>query len=365
MMTSKERLIAALDRKPLDRLPVTTHDLQKYFLNKYMGGCSDYEFYTQMGMDPVKVVVDWNWAPENVENWRIEKEILPDPQYHTIRYYFHTPAKTLTMVTQSNGYTTWVMEHMLKDKNDIEVLERYVPVPTANKELIQKAAIEYPDCLIRGCVPCLTLEGQPGCWQEFVQLYGTMEAILETYEDPDWVKELLGVLQRKKLPYIDSLEGCPYDILELGGGAASTTVISPSIFEEFVAPYDTPIIERMHEKGQRVAYHTCGGMMPILEQLAAMKPNALETFTPASMGGDADLAEAKRRIGDKVCMIGGFDQGHYYIDCTPEETRKYVRKCFEEAGEGGGYILSPSDHFFDADPELIRAYADEALKCVY
>jgi hypothetical protein len=42
-----------------------------------------------------------------------------------------------------------------------------------------------------------------------------------------------------------------------------------------------------------------------------------------------------------------------------------VRHCFEAAGEGGGFILSPSDHFFDADPNLVRAYADEGRKCVY
>ena len=64
-------------------------------------------------------------------------------------------------------------------------------------------------------------------------------------------------------------------------------------------------------------------------------------------------------------MIGGFDQFHYFNGCTPEETRKYVRKCFEEAGEGGGFILSPSDHFFQAEKELIRAFAQEAIACKY
>lgn len=64
-------------------------------------------------------------------------------------------------------------------------------------------------------------------------------------------------------------------------------------------------------------------------------------------------------------MIGGFDQVHHLRGCTPEETRAAVRKCFEEAGANGGYILSPSDHFFDADLELIQAYADEAKRCVY
>ena len=50
---------------------------------------------------------------------------------------------------------------------------------------------------------------------------------------------------------------------------------------------------------------------------------------------------------------------------TPEETRAEVRRCFREAGAGGGLILSPSDHFFEAKPELLHAFADEARKCTY
>ena len=105
--------------------------------------------------------------------------------------------------------------------------------------------------------------------------------------------------------------------------------------------------------------------MPILEDIAAMKPDAMETFTPSDMGGDTRLLEAKQRIGDKVCMIGGFDQFHFFTGCSEEETRKEVRRCFNEAGPGGGYILSPSDHFFEADLKLIEAFADEAMRCTY
>ena len=105
--------------------------------------------------------------------------------------------------------------------------------------------------------------------------------------------------------------------------------------------------------------------MPILEDVAAMQPDAMETFTPPGMGADVDLAEAKQRIGDKVCMIGGFDQLHYFQGCSSEDTRRAVRRCFAEAGSGGGFILSPSDHFFDADLSLIRAFVDEAHRCVY
>ena len=105
--------------------------------------------------------------------------------------------------------------------------------------------------------------------------------------------------------------------------------------------------------------------MPILEDIAAMKPDAMETFSPLAMGGDTILEEAKRRIGDKVCMIGGFDQFHFFTGCSEADTRREVRRCFEAAGDNGGFILAPSDHFFEADLKLIKAFAEEARKCTY
>jgi hypothetical protein len=64
-------------------------------------------------------------------------------------------------------------------------------------------------------------------------------------------------------------------------------------------------------------------------------------------------------------MIGGFDQFHFFTGCTEDETRKEVRRCFEAAGDGGGFILSPSDHFFEADLNLLKAYSEEARACRY
>ncbi len=91
----------------------------------------------------------------------------------------------------------------------------------------------------------------------------------------------------------------------------------------------------------------------------------METFTPRGMGGDARMAEAKARLGGRVCMIGGFDQINGFVGGSPAETRAAVRRLFDEAGQDGGFILAPSDHFFEADLALIAAFADEAARCRY
>lgn len=384
-MTSKQRFIAALDRKIPDRLPVTTHHVMPFFLKKYMNGISNDDFFDHFALDPIRWFTaykpdeskgeyyDPNHVPDYLEarrissdNWRIEQERVPDPRYETIRYKFVTPKKTLTTVLQSNEHTSWVVERLVKEKSDIEIIAQYATKPKCDVDAVNREAQEYGQRgMIRGFINFFDVYGQPGCWQDASVLYGIESLIMATFEDPEWVHTFLKVLFERKKVFIESLRGARYDVVEHGGGDASSTVISPEIFDHFVAPYDAPLIDLAHSVGQRVVYHTCGGMMPFLERLADMKPDAMETFTPASMGGDMVLAEAKQRIGDRVCMIGGFDQFHYFKGCTPEVTRKAVRKCFEDAGKGGGYILSPSDHFFDADLELLNAFADEAKRCIY
>ena len=384
-MSSRQRLLTALDRGTPDRLPVTTHHVMEHFLRKCLGGASNLEFFDHFGLDAIHWTVahrpdasvgeyyDPLQGPLGfletrriaTDQWRVFAEEVPHPQYATTQFRFVTPDGELTTVLQANEYTAWVAERLIKNRRDIDLIEKYATAPKCDVGAINREAAAFGDRgIVRGHVCCFDVFGQPGCWQDAACLVGIEELIMATYDDPLWVHRLLGILQRRKLAFVRSLKGAAYDLLELGGGDASSSVISPAIFERFVAPYDAAIIEAAHAAGQRIVYHTCGGMMPILEQVAAMNPDAMETFTPVGMGGDADLAEAKRRIGKKVCMIGGFDQFHYFKDCTPEQTRAEVRRCFEAAGREGGYILSPSDHFFDAQPALIQAFAEEARCCV-
>jgi len=143
LMTSRQRLLAALDRKVPDRLPVTNHFVMPHFLNKYMDGISEEKFWTITGLDPILWTISHRPDPSKGEyfdpgqteigflesrriasdDWRIEAIPLPDPTYTSTRYNFVTPGGTLSMVLQANDYTAWVAEHLIKEKKDIEILE--------------------------------------------------------------------------------------------------------------------------------------------------------------------------------------------------------------------------------------------------
>lgn len=377
-MTSRERLLLALDGKAPDRLPVTTHDMMQSYLNTYQGGIDDQEFFRRFGFDPVlwvdaiKPDEKQQLAPPSsrmlvtCEEWKVSIKEIENQQYDTNQYTIITPKGNLTAIVQSNDYTSWLVETLIKEKRDIDIIMQYAPFYKADITSINKKAEAYGDQgIIRGTIPSFEIFGQPGCWQDLACLYGIDKLIYEVFDDPEWVHTILDFLRSRKLHYINSLAGAAFDIIELGGGDASTTVISPDIFDNFVAPYDSVLIEAANNIQQNIVYHTCGGMMPILENIVEMGPKAIETLTPPGMGGDVNLYEAKRRVGDKVCLIGGFDQGYYFTKATPTETYNAVKDAFNAAGKNGGFIISPSDHFFEAKDELLEAFTAAAKSCLY
>lgn len=164
------------------------------------------------------------------------------------------------------------------------------------------------------------------------------------------------------------MPGARYNLIEHGGGAASSTVISPSMFEEFCLPYDQRVIAALHELGFRVVYHTCGGMMAILDLIPRTGCDASETLSPPGVGGDIrpeDREVVRERLGSKVALIGGLDQRRILTEGTAAEIRAETIALFETFGKNGGYICSASDHFFHAPVENLRASAQAGRDCRY
>ena len=63
-MTSKERMLAAITGSALpDRLPVTTHHVMPSFLEKFMNGVSDQQFFDEFGLDPITWTVPHKPSP--------------------------------------------------------------------------------------------------------------------------------------------------------------------------------------------------------------------------------------------------------------------------------------------------------------
>ncbi|HON68766.1 MAG TPA: uroporphyrinogen decarboxylase family protein, partial [Phycisphaerae bacterium] len=115
--------------------------------------------------------------------------------------------------------------------------------------------------------------------------------------------------------------------------------MSPAMFDEFVTPYLADLCRGYRRQGWYVIKHTDGNIMPILDRLIEGEPHALHSLDPQ---GGVDIAEVKRRIGDRVCLIGNVNCG--LLDTgTEEQCIESARYALKHGMPGGRYIFSTSN----------------------
>lgn len=371
MMTAKERMLTALRGGVPDRLPITIHQWQGYHLQRVMGGMDALAAFRSVGLDASHTPWGLVCAVES-PHWRTSREDLGTRDgTHFARVTIDTPDGPLTQVTGTDDYTTYVQEHLIKTAADLERVLRHAPPARLDRGALAR---EYDrlgdDGILRGFVWHLA---QPGPWQDFCELVGTQQAIFWAVDEPEVVHHFLQEMTSRKVRYVhEEMAGARYDLIEHGGGAASSNVISPTMFDTFCVPYDRQIIAALHEEGFPVVYHTCGHMQPILERIPANGCDASETLSPPGVGGDIATREQRRHVkrvlGSRVKLIGGIDQSRLEQPSSPQAQAAIaadVRECFETFGQGGGYICSAADHFFHAPPDNLRAMARAAQECRY
>jgi len=366
-MTSRERMLIALDNGRPDRLPCQVHGWTQYYLDHYLGGIDWYQAYERFGMDyAIYVSPTYHYDEKDLAKWQVKRNDLgvDEDGNHRWEETITTPWGTLHHAGTWNEITPWETEPLIKTTRDFEVWNRFCPVPiAADLSKVREARDKLGDRGIIRSHPFSPGQGSP--WQSFCVLAGTQEAIFVALDKPDFLHYALGEILKKTLRVTEMWKGTPADMVETGGGAGSNTVISPAMFREFCLPYDQKQHEALHAAGVKIVYHLCGGLMQMLELVTQNGADGLETMTPPSMGGDCDLREASRRVGDKLFFIGGFDQNAGFERGTPEVARRLVYECFEATKDHAGYIISPSDHFFHGDPANIQAFADAVRECRY
>jgi uroporphyrinogen decarboxylase len=126
--------------------------------------------------------------------------------------------------------------------------------------------------------------------------------------------------------------------------------LSPAMFDEFVLPYLKQLIAGYRELGFYVIKHSDGNIMPILDRIVSANPHAIHSLDPQ---GGVDMAEVKRMVGEKVCLIGNVNCG--LMDTgTDEEVIESARYALKHGMPGGGYIFSTSNCIYTGMP--LRRY---------
>ncbi len=118
----------------------------------------------------------------------------------------------------------------------------------------------------------------------------------------------------------------------------NTTMLNPKYHRELIIPAYKQAVQILRKAGKYVCFHSDGFTEPYFEGLIEAGFSAVESLEP--MAG-MNLKHLKEIYGDKLCLIGNIDVSQLLPYGTKDDVINAVKKCIRDAGEGGGYILSP------------------------
>ncbi|MHA2038419.1 MAG: uroporphyrinogen decarboxylase family protein [Promethearchaeota archaeon] len=136
------------------------------------------------------------------------------------------------------------------------------------------------------------------------------------------------------------LAGTDFEVFFLCDDTAfkKRTMISPKDHRELIIPAYKKILHAINKAGKYAVFHSDGYTEPYFEGLIEAGFKAVESLEP--MAG-MDLKYLKEAYGDKLCLIGNIDVSELLPFGTTDDVKESVKKCINDAAEGGGYILSP------------------------
>ena len=123
-------------------------------------------------------------------------------------------------------------------------------------------------------------------------------------------------------------------------------------FETFYWPYLKELMLALIDEGLTPCPFLEGDFTTRLKYFAQLPKGKILAF----MDG-ADIYEAKKIVGDTLCMSGMMPLSLLQVG-PPERVKEYARELIDVVGKDGGFIMAPRSVMDNADPEIVRVWVD-------
>jgi uroporphyrinogen decarboxylase len=367
-MTSRERVLAALNHTEPDRVPLdlgglaTTIESVPYEeLKTYLGLKGETKTFLRDHVEPPQELLD---------------RFGIDTRYVRLK----PPKNFKTHIEPDNSYldewgTRWKkppsslywdpVEHPLKDA-DVEDLEGYPwpdPDDPGRVEGLRDEAKRLraeTDYAIIADMPVLGLF-ESG----WVTLRGAEQYFMDMAINKPFIRALMEILTDLQIRfyknYMDAVGDC-IDIVVVADdlGSENGLLVSLDHYRELVKPYQRRLWQSIKENTDAHLFlHCCGSIHPLISDLIEL---GVDILNPVQVSAkNMDTQRLKSEFGDRITFWGGIDTQHVLPFGSPEDVKNEVKKRIADLAPGGGYVLTAVHNIQAAvKPENICAMYDAA-----
>ncbi len=382
-MTQKERIIAVLRRQKVDKIPFApridlwyNYHKRKGTLPKEYQNCSIWDILREVGG------VVWNkdgqFYLEKMRDFQMEvhfcdtrtkNEVFPRHKDVLLGGYVSLEDIPVSFVQNSAinkgdiliKYLTPVgevstkfihssslleadiapyqKEHLIKQVDDYKVAEYIVEntelVPNYNDILRAQEQIGEEGIVSGRSAYCPM--------HQIMRYYlGYEKFCYELYDHPKEIEHFLEVFTEERREIVRLAAESPTEFVRSGGNWDSS-IISPSLFKKYFAPYFREFSEALHPKCKILGAHTDGEMKGLLRVFLDSGIDVAEAFTPYPMT-ECTLSKARKVWQDKVIIWGGIPTTILSRDISDRKFEDYMRNLFKEISPRNNFILGMGDN---------------------
>jgi uroporphyrinogen decarboxylase len=346
-MINNDRLIRACRRQEVDRAPVWMMRQAGRYMPEYRALRAKYDFMTmcktpelaaEVSMQPYEIL--------GVDAVIMFSDIL-------------VPVEAMGMkldIVESKGP---VLEDPIRAEAQVEKL--IVPDPVETMPFVMET-IRLLRKRLDAAAPLIGFAGAPFTLASYMVEGGGTRNYAEIkrmmYREPMTIHRLLDKLADTIILYINAQIEAGAQIVQLFDTWAGE--LSAADYEEFALPYERKVFERIHRDPSGRGPAASGvpailyvnGCSHILEKMAESGADVL------SIDWRIDLAEARRRVGDKVALQGNLDPCE--LLGTPETIAESVKEILKKGG-GLGHVMNLGHGILPMVPvENARAFIETA-----
>ena len=398
-MTSRERVLKALNHEEADRIPIDLGGMAstgimaiayaclKEYLGISGGEIRIYDIGQQLAEVELEILsrfeVDvislWNSLGEIPGFWKPWK--LPNgvdckiPFYVDLRpdeenggWLIWENGKSIQRMSANSLYFSENI-HPLADLTTVEELQ-YVPRPLIRDEELKFLEIRA-EALYKNTDFAVMANFGGSILEAGNSLRGFSRFMMDLGKGGMFVEDLIGGIvetQLKNLTLFLEAVGNYVQIVQFGDdlGMQDRMIISKSMYQKYVMPGHKELFQHVHQNSNCAVFlHSCGSIYPLIPDLIEAGVDILNPVQTSAR--NMDPQKLKDEFGKQITFWGGgCDTQHVLPFATPDEVAQHVRDQIEIFAPGGGFVYNQIHNIqADVPPENIVAMFDTARKFRY
>lgn len=159
---------------------------------------------------------------------------------------------------------------------------------------------------------------------EAADLRGINNLMLDFYDDPAFVVDLLDFVTEMEIRFALAQLEAGADLIGIGDAAAS--LVGPQIYEALIQPREKRMVEAIQAAGGLVRLHICGNTQPLVGKMAELGCEIVDLDYPVEM------VRARADAGPQQVLLGNLNPVETVLAGPVAKITTELQACWQAAG---------------------------------